>query len=63
MKILETSWDLAVPSSAQAGFKLILKIKAISAQPTEVGVGLSWAELGNSSNLYPHAPVVHLVIF
>ena len=54
---VETSWDWAVPSSAQAGFKLILgggavgwvkvEIKAISAQPTEVGVGLSWAELGN----------------
>ena len=46
-----------MPSSAQAGFKLILlpisgwvkvEIKAISAQPTEVGVGLSWAELGNN---------------
>ena len=40
-----------MPSSAQAGFKLIgwvkVEIKAISAQPTEVGVGLSWAELGN----------------
>ena len=24
-----------------------VEIKAISAQPTEVGVGLSWAELGN----------------
>ena len=24
-----------------------IEIAAISAQPTEVGVGLSWAELGN----------------
>ena len=49
-----------MPSSAQAGFKLILlpirwgvkvEIKAISAQPTEVGVGLSWAELGNNAKL------------
>ena len=24
-----------------------VEIKAISAQPTEVGLGLSWAELGN----------------
>ena len=27
-----------------------VEIKAISAQPTEVGVGLSWAELGNKSS-------------
>ena len=29
---------------------LIIEIKAISAQPTEVGVGLSWAELGNKAS-------------
>ena len=28
-----------------------VEIKSISAQPTEVGVGLSWAELGNFYNL------------
>ena len=28
-----------------------VEIKAISAQPTEVGVGLSWAELGKSLTL------------
>ena len=49
------------------------EIKAISAQPTEVGVGLSWAELGNIdqivqncsklvTNLHPFAPVVQLLI-
>ena len=38
----KTSWDWAVPSSAQAGFKLILL--PIS-QTNWVGVGLSWAEL------------------
>ena len=27
-----------------------VEIKAISAQPTEVGVGLSWAELGKKLN-------------
>ena len=29
-----------------------VEIKAISAQPTEVGVGLSWAELGNKYHNY-----------
>ena len=28
-----------------------VEIKAISAQPTEVGVGLSWAELGKSFDI------------
>ena len=42
-----TSWDWAVPSSAQAGFKLIL----LPINPTNwVGVGLSWAELGKMVN-------------
>ena len=31
-----------------------VEIKAISAQPTEVGVRLSWAELGNKKNKNPH---------
>ena len=30
-----------------------VEIKAISAQPTEVGVGLSWAELGNFQLVSP----------
>ena len=29
-------------------FRIQVEIKAISAQPTEVGVGLSWAELGKN---------------
>ena len=30
------------------GWGVKVEIKAISAQPTEVGVGLSWAELGKN---------------
>ena len=29
-----------------------VEVKAISAQPTEVGVGLSWAELGKKKCLH-----------
>ena len=40
------SWaDLTSGGGGGGGVKV--EIKAISAQPTEVGVGLSWAELGN----------------
>ena len=31
---------------------LLNEIKAFSAQPTEVGVGLSWAELGNKEEIF-----------
>ena len=48
LKISSTSWDWAVPRSAQAGFKLILLLIS----PTNwVGVGLSWAELSSVLSL------------
>ena len=44
----ETSWDWAVPSSAQADLKLIL----LPISPTNwVGVGLSWTELRKNHNV------------
>ena len=44
----KTSWAWAVPSSAQAGFKLIL----LPISPIKwVGVGLSWAELSSVLSL------------
>ena len=37
-----------------------VEIKAISAQPTEVGVGLSWAELGNRISKFTHNIFKHI---
>ena len=35
-----------------------VEIKAISAQPNEVGVGLSWAELGNKIAESGHTRII-----
>ena len=47
-----------IPADLPKSYIPAVEIKAISAQPTEVGVGLSWAELGNNVK---NGVVVHLV--
>ena len=40
-----------IPADLPKSYIPAVEIKAISAQPTEVAVGLSWAELGNKLRL------------